>query len=149
METANGHEMITEAWAEILQLVDSKKLDPLVVSMQLRLFASQKGEQMFQALQGLVAETEKYLAHMKVSVEHLRNGLKLLHCPHDLLEKHVGDMKFSVRARKAFIKLGINTVGELIDTNADTLLECKNFGTTTLQEVRAKLFQVGLKLKRD
>jgi len=46
-------------------------------------------------------------------------------------------------------KLGIATIGELLDRTGDELLECKNFGVTSLNEVRQKLTEHGLKLKGD
>jgi DNA-directed RNA polymerase subunit alpha len=46
-------------------------------------------------------------------------------------------------------KLGIQTVGDLINYTADQLLEVKNFGVTSLNEVRSKLAELGLKLRGD
>jgi DNA-directed RNA polymerase subunit alpha len=45
--------------------------------------------------------------------------------------------------------LGITTLGELIQRSADELLEAKNFGQTSLKEVREKLAQYNLKLRGD
>ncbi len=56
-----------------------------------------------------------------------------------LLAKPINDLNLSVRARKCMSKLGINTVGELLIHTGDELLECKNFGVTSLNEVREKL----------
>ena len=47
------------------------------------------------------------------------------------------------------IRLGLNTVGELLRKTGDDLLECKNFGVTSLNEVREKLSIKGLKLRGD
>ncbi|MCS7014548.1 MAG: tetratricopeptide repeat protein [Gemmatales bacterium] len=66
-----------------------------------------------------------------------------------LLKKPVSELNFSVRPRKAMAKLGIQTVGDLINYTADQLLEVKNFGVTSLNEVRAKLAELGLKLRGD
>lgn len=66
-----------------------------------------------------------------------------------LLKKPVSELSFSVRPRKAMAKLGIQTVGDLINYTADQLLEVKNFGVTSLNEVRAKLAELGLKLRGD
>ena len=41
------------------------------------------------------------------------------------------------------------TMGELLRKSGDDLLECKNFGVTSLNEVREKLTQMGLKLRGD
>ena len=40
-------------------------------------------------------------------------------------------------------------LGELILRNPDELLESKNFGVTSLNEVRAKLSDLGLRLRND
>jgi DNA-directed RNA polymerase subunit alpha len=66
-----------------------------------------------------------------------------------LLARPIADLSLSVRARKCMIRLGINTIGELIRRTGDELLECKNFGVTSLNEVRDKLTTHGLKLRGD
>jgi len=66
-----------------------------------------------------------------------------------VLNKPVGDLNLSVRARKCMNRLGVSTLGELITRTADELLEIKNFGMTSLNEVREKLAALGLKLRGD
>ena len=66
-----------------------------------------------------------------------------------LLDRPIADLNLSVRARKCMIRLGLNTIGELMRRTGDDLLECKNFGVTSLNEVREKLTQYGLKLRGD
>jgi DNA-directed RNA polymerase subunit alpha len=66
-----------------------------------------------------------------------------------VLNKPVSELNLSVRARKCMNRLGINTLGELCSRTADELLEAKNFGMTSLTEVRDKLVQYGLKLRGD
>lgn len=66
-----------------------------------------------------------------------------------LLNRPVSDLNLSVRARKCMARLGINTLGDLIRYSADELLECKNFGVTSLNEVRDKLAAFGLKLRGE
>jgi DNA-directed RNA polymerase subunit alpha len=66
-----------------------------------------------------------------------------------LLAKPISDLNLSVRARKCMTKLGIQTVGELIIHTGDELMECKNFGVTSLNEVREKLTDLSLKLKNE
>ena len=46
-------------------------------------------------------------------------------------------------------RLQINTIGELIRKTGDDMLECKNFGVTSLNEVREKLADLGLKMRGD
>src|SRR5260370_35889199 len=66
-----------------------------------------------------------------------------------VLNKPVSDLKLSVRARKCMNRLGINMLGELVQRTGDELLESKNFGMTSLTEVREKLGQLGLTLRGD
>lgn len=66
-----------------------------------------------------------------------------------MLNRPVSDLNLSVRARKCMIRLGITTIGELVRRSGDDLLECKNFGVTSLNEVREKLTTHGLKLRGD
>jgi DNA-directed RNA polymerase subunit alpha len=66
-----------------------------------------------------------------------------------ILNKPVTDLNLSVRARKCMNRLGINTLGDLIQRSAEELLESKNFGQTSLQEVKDKLAQYGLRLRDD
>jgi len=66
-----------------------------------------------------------------------------------MLDRPIADLNLSVRARKCMVRLGLNTIGELVRRTGDDLLECKNFGVTSLNEVREKLTQHGLKLRGD
>jgi DNA-directed RNA polymerase subunit alpha len=66
-----------------------------------------------------------------------------------MLAKPISDLNLSVRARKCMIRLGINTIGELVRRTGDDLLECKNFGVTSLNEVREKLTVMGIKLRGE
>ncbi|NQT38728.1 MAG: tetratricopeptide repeat protein [Planctomycetes bacterium] len=66
-----------------------------------------------------------------------------------LLGRSISDLSLSVRARKCMIRLGISTIGELVRRTGDDLLECKNFGVTSLNEVREKLVVHALKLRGD
>jgi len=66
-----------------------------------------------------------------------------------MLGKPVSDLNLSVRARKCMNRLGITTLGELCQRTSDELMEAKNFGVTSLNEVKEKLTQSGLKLRGD
>lgn len=66
-----------------------------------------------------------------------------------LLDRPISDLNLSVRARKCMARLQINTIGELIRKTGDDMLECKNFGVTSLNEVREKLADLGLKMRGD
>lgn len=66
-----------------------------------------------------------------------------------LLDRPISDLNLSVRARKCMVRLQMSTIGELIRRTGDDLLECKNFGVTSLNEVREKLSILNLKLRGD
>ena len=66
-----------------------------------------------------------------------------------LLDRPIADLNLSVRARKCMVRLGLSSINELVRKTGDDLLECKNFGVTSLNEVRDKLTQIGLKLRGD
>lgn len=61
----------------------------------------------------------------------------------------VADLNLSVRARKCMARLGIASLGELVQRTADELLATKNFGVTSLNEIRQQLSEHGLKLRND
>jgi len=63
------------------------------------------------------------------------------------LDRPVTDLNLSVRARKCMNRLNIQTIGELIRKSGDEMLECKNFGVTSLNEIREKLALPPFELK--
>ena len=64
-----------------------------------------------------------------------------------MLAKPVTDLNMTVRARKALQLLGIMTVGDLASHTEAELMGIKNFGSTSLVEVREKLGELGLSLR--
>ena len=64
-----------------------------------------------------------------------------------LSHKAVDDLQLSVRARKCLLKLSIRTIGELTSRTDAELLGCKNFGVTSLNEVKKSLTDLGLSLR--
>lgn len=82
-------------------------------------------------------------------------GLGFLHQPdlspqeQALMSRSVSELNLSVRARKCMARLGITTLGELVQRTPDELLATKNFGVTSLNEIRQQLVEVGIKLRND
>ena len=68
--------------------------------------------------------------------------------PGEVLAKSVADLELSVRSRKALQRLNINSLGELASRTEDELLGCKNFGTTSLNEIKQQLTGFGLGLRK-
>ena len=65
-----------------------------------------------------------------------------------VLATPVADMELSVRSRKALDRLGVATLGELASKTEADLLTCKNFGQTSLNEIKQRLSEYGLELRR-
>ncbi len=59
----------------------------------------------------------------------------------------VAQIDFSIRARKALENLNIQTLGDLASRSEPELLACRNFGQTSLNEVRQRLSEYGLRLR--
>ncbi|MDX2118936.1 MAG: DNA-directed RNA polymerase subunit alpha C-terminal domain-containing protein [Planctomycetota bacterium] len=65
-----------------------------------------------------------------------------------VLGKPVSDLNFSVRARKALQLLNIQTLGDLASHTEAELMGVKNFGSTSLKEIRERLSEHGLGLRK-
>ncbi len=61
----------------------------------------------------------------------------------------IKDVEFSVRSRNCLKRTSIKTLGDLAKKSASELLEIKNFGQKSLNEIREKLAQYNLGLKDD
>jgi len=66
----------------------------------------------------------------------------------DVLNKSVADLELSVRSRKALQRLNITSVGELASRTEAELLGCKNFGQTSLNEIKQQLGTFGMSLRK-
>jgi DNA-directed RNA polymerase subunit alpha len=67
--------------------------------------------------------------------------------PENILSKPISALELSVRARKALQLLGVATLGELASRTEAELMGVKNFGQTSLVEIKEKLAQSGLRLR--
>ncbi len=65
----------------------------------------------------------------------------------ELAGQPVSKLELSVRSRKCLQALGINTIGELADRTEAELLNARNFGQTSLEEIKKGLTQLGLSLR--
>lgn len=68
-------------------------------------------------------------------------------------QKHLGmpveALELSTRCRRCMERLGITTVGELVQLSEANLLSVPNFGSTSLNEITTKLAALGLSLKSE
>lgn len=65
------------------------------------------------------------------------------------LATSISELDLSVRASNCLALSNIKTLGDLVEKREDELLELKNFGKTTLVEIKKKLTQLGLSFKTD
>jgi len=60
----------------------------------------------------------------------------------------IEDMDLTVRSYNCLKREGVTTVGELLQKSEDDLLEIRNFGQKSIDEVKAKLEEMGLGLSK-
>jgi len=65
----------------------------------------------------------------------------------DVMSTPVSDLNLSVRSGNCLQAENIETVGDLLEKSEDDLLQLRNFGRTSLTEVKEKLAELGLSLK--
>jgi DNA-directed RNA polymerase subunit alpha len=65
-----------------------------------------------------------------------------------VLAQPIEDMDLTVRSYNCLKREGVTTVGELVQKTEDDLLEIRNFGQKSIDEVKAKLDEMGLGLRR-
>ncbi len=66
----------------------------------------------------------------------------------EILSSPVATLELSVRARKALQLLNVQTVGDLASVTEAELMGVKNFGATSLEEIRARLADRNLSLRK-
>ena len=65
------------------------------------------------------------------------------------LDTPVELLNLSTRSRQCMERLGIETVGELVEHTEDELLATPNFGRTSISEIKTKLAEMGLGLREE
>jgi len=110
------------------------------------------GETSLQEIKDMLASKGLYLG-MAVDEKEQRqvtpapaSALQRLAAPTTADSVAMGDLELSARSRKALDRLGIETIGELAQLTEEKLLACKNFGETSLNEVKQVLRRYGLAL---
>jgi DNA-directed RNA polymerase subunit alpha len=64
-----------------------------------------------------------------------------------ILDTPIEDLDLSVRSFNCLKRQGVNTIGQLMETTEADLLNIRNFGAKSIEEVKDKLQQMGLGLK--
>jgi DNA-directed RNA polymerase subunit alpha len=67
----------------------------------------------------------------------------------DILRHSVDELELSMRSRRCLDSLGVKTIGDLTSMSKDELLSTRNFGRTSLDEIREKLAEHRLTLSGE
>ncbi|MEM7231335.1 MAG: DNA-directed RNA polymerase subunit alpha C-terminal domain-containing protein, partial [Planctomycetota bacterium] len=65
----------------------------------------------------------------------------------DELDRPIEDLNFSVRSRRCMERLEVRSVRDLINKTEVELMSAKNFGMTSLNEIKRKLAELGMSLR--
>ena len=65
---------------------------------------------------------------------------------HDLLSKSIDELDLSVRAKNCLDAVSLGTIGDLVNQSESELLKVRNFGKTSLREIKKKLGDLNLSL---
>jgi len=110
------------------------------------------GETSLHEMKHLLASKGLKLGMRRDEVErrHKRERLALVTSDRDsrVLATSISEINLSVRARRCMARLNIRTVGDLVTRGVDELLEVKNFGHTSLTELRERLAELGLSFRQ-
>jgi len=91
-------------------------------------------------LKDVLGARAMYIDELQQKEEETRNAV---------LDIPVTDFELSVRSRNCLKKMNINALGDLLRISEDELLAYKNFGETSLREIKAMLAQKGLSLGQN
>jgi len=105
------------------------------------------GETSLQEIKDLLASKALYLGMGRDEERRRRARARLGPNDNPVLNRPVADLGLSVRGRSCMQRLGVITIGDLVSRSEKDLLGIKNFGQTSLREVRDKLQEMGLSLK--
>ncbi len=67
----------------------------------------------------------------------------------ELYAKPIGDIAFSMRIKRALAFLNVNTLGDLTQKAEADFLTIKNFGQTSLDELKKKMAEYGMTLRKN
>jgi DNA-directed RNA polymerase subunit alpha len=100
----------------------------------------------------LIAAPDMEDEDMMPSLPNIPDGMPMIPMGNGDIGSHadtpIGDLDLSVRASKCMTLLNIQTVGEIASYSESELLKMKNFGATSMQELKTKLAALGVSLKK-
>jgi DNA-directed RNA polymerase subunit alpha len=84
----------------------------------------------------------------KAIIDSVETVTKPINTQQELMQKSVEELELSVRSRKCLQRLNVRTINDLINKTEVELLGCKNFGVTSLNEVKQQLTELNLSLRK-
>lgn len=87
---------------------------------------------------------EQQAAAKRAVIDQIKDGMT---ADDEILNRTVNELQLSVRARKALALLNIQSIGDLCLRTEAELMGVKNFGMTSLLEIKEKLTDAGLSLR--
>src|SRR5699024_8746692 len=66
-----------------------------------------------------------------------------------VMEMTIEELDLSVRSYNCLKRAGINTVQELSNKSEEDMMKVRNLGRKSLEEVKSKLYDLGLGLRND
>jgi DNA-directed RNA polymerase subunit alpha len=116
---------------------ENDRMDEAIACFEKALRLEPGNERIRLYLSDAVASTEMYYDEAQ---EKEQERIELL------LRTPINDFELSVRSRNCLVRLGVKTLGEIIKHTEEELLSHKNFGETSLQEIKDLLTAKGLYL---
>lgn len=123
------------------------------LSLQIETNGSMYPEEVLKFASKMLLEYFRFLSDVKVEQHFPSLDFQLEGKQEENVESNedipIKDLELSVRSRNCLEIGNIKTLGQLTDISIDELMNIKNFGKKSLNEIRDKLSQYGLKLKDD
>ncbi len=109
------------------------------------------GETSLQEIKDILAQKGLRLGMGRENEDEATRAFMGLEAPVDdrdaVLKRPISELELSVRSRNCMATLGVQTIGDLVAHSEQDLTECKNFGQTSMNEIRQKLAEFGLMLR--
>lgn len=136
-----------------LKQMDIRTLGDLLATSEQELLAYKNfGETSLNEIK--VVLNQMHLSLGQASADRAAEGLMPASAPRAIaqgdpavLQRPLGELELSVRSRKCLQRLGLNNVGELAACTEAELMAIKNFGQTSLVELKRRLVDLGLSLR--
>lgn len=135
-----------------LSKMNIKSLGDLIKKTEAELLAFKNfGETSLQEIKGILSSKNLRLGMITPETDEIPKFLEPIdfgaQTGDTVMNKSLDELDLSVRSKNCLTMLNIKTLGQLAECSEQQLVSCKNFGQTSLNEIRKKLSDFGLSLK--